>query len=553
MRRIIRDPTGISKLATAERGNASAASEAGADGPLVSVFTATHEIGRAVERAYRSLVRQTYPRWEWVVVDDSTGPETGDHVARLAKTPKAGGRVRLYRQDPPPGSIGASKAAAGALCRGEFVVELDHDDELLPEALEIVAATFAAHPDVDFVYSDWVDWIDEVDGHGYAGRYPPGWAFGFGAYATEVVGGRRVPVALAPPLTWETVRHIVSVPNHLRAWRTAFYRRIGGHDHRLPVADDYELIVRTFLTGTMARIPRPLYVQHHRPAGANTSRRRNDEIQRRVAETAASHKEALDHRCLSLGLTLPTASSWLSAAPLATGNAVIDVVAEAASDLGTPLVSVVLPTYRRPDLLRRAVASALGQTYATTEVMVVGDACPFVDEVVAEIADPRVRHANLTVHAGDLGAAPRNFALKTMARGTLIAYLDDDNWWTPDHLASLVGLLVADPTVAFAFGSFEVAGETIVCRRPRRYQIDTSALLHRRYLLERFGYWRSPADTGYAHDWELVSRWDGEPWVASLRATLRYTLETSHQDERALRTIKAVADEERLASLLTAV
>ncbi len=516
-----------------------------APGPLVSVFTATHDIGRDIDTAYRSLLRQSYSYWEWVVVDDSQHRKTGDHLARLAASAVAAGRIRVYQQLPPPGSVGASKAAAGALCRGEFMVELDHDDELLPEALEVVAATFSAHPEIDFVYSDWVDWIDERAGPGGVALYPPEWGFGFGAYASEVVGDRRVPVALSPAITWETVRHIVAMPNHLRAWRTAFYRRIGGHDHRLPVADDYELLVRTFLQGTMERIPRPLYVQHHGTRGPSASRRRNDEIQWRVEETVTRYRTELDVRCRSLGLTPAAASSRWTWTPLRAGNAVIDVIAEAAADLGTPLVSVVVPTYRRPDLLRRAVASVLGQTYQNLEILVVGDHCPSVDGVVAAIDDPRLRHWNLAQHAGDLGATPRNYALKTMARGTLVAYLDDDNRWMPDHLASLVDRLVANPALAFAFSSFEVAGETIECRRPRRFQIDTSALLHRRGLLDRFGYWRPPRDVDWAHDWELVSRWVGEPWAASLRPTLKYTLETSGHDLDAVQFMKAVADEER--------
>jgi hypothetical protein len=429
-----------------------------------------------------------------------------------------------------------------------MMVELDHDDELLPEALEVVVATFSAHPDVDFAYSDWIDWRDGNESAGEAVRYPPGWGMGFGGYATEIVGQRRVPVALAPALTWETVRHIVGMPNHLRAWRSEFYRWIGGHDYRLRVADDYDLLIRTYLAGTMARIPRPLYIQHHAVRGESASRQLNGEIQQQVEAIAVRHQVALDQRCLSLGVTPAKLPPWGTAAPLAVGNATLDVIAEAAADLGSPLVSVVVPTFQRPDLLRRAISSVLGQTYANTEVLVVGDRCPRVDEVVAAIDDPRLRHWNLDQHAGDLGATPRNYALKMMTRGTLIAYLDDDNWWKPDHLESLVKLLTADPTAMFSFSSFEVAGETIICRRPRRYQIDTSALLHRRLLLERFGYWRRPEETDYAHDWELVSRWEGEPWVASLQPTLVYTLETSHQSLATVQVIKAVAEEERLAA-----
>jgi hypothetical protein len=81
-------------------------------------------------------------------------------------------------------------------------------------------------------------------------------------------------------------------------------------------------------------------------------------------------------------------------------------------------------------------------------------------------------------------------------------------------------------------------------------QIDTNALLHRRFLLERFGYWRGPGETdwGRAHDWELVSRWQDEPWVASLKPTVLYTLERSTRGEQLLSAVRDVAEQERKAA-----
>ncbi len=512
----------------------------------MSVFTAAFESGDAIERVYSSLLRQTYPGWEWVVVDDSEGSDTAARIARMVQSSAARGRIRSYRQLPSTGSIGATKAAATALSRGEFLVELDHDDELRPEALDVVVAGFSSRPDVDFIYSDLVE---VLDGNPTAG-YPPGWGLGFGAYASEVIDGRRVPVTVSPPITWETVRHIVAMPNHLRAWRREFYARIGGHDPRLPVADDYELLVRTFLYGTMARIPRPLYVQHHRADGATASRRRNTDIQRLVGQEAERHREALDRRCRSLGLHPwhSETSPWAASQPLHVANSVIDIMADAGARLGIPLVSVVIPTYRRPELLKRAIQSVLAQSHTNVEVLVVGDHCPSVEQVVAGIADGRVRHWNLAEHSNDAGTTPRNYALKAMARGTLIAYLDDDNLWRHDHLETLVRLFRADSRLAFAFSSFRMGDQEIVCRRPRRFQIDTSALVHRRSLLERHGYWRPPSDAGFAHDWELVSRWENEPWAASLQTTVIYNLETSSQNAATVRHIRQVADDEAQAA-----
>jgi glycosyltransferase involved in cell wall biosynthesis len=516
--------------------------------PLISVFTPAHEIGSEIDTAYRSLLRQSYSEWEWVVVDDSEAPGTAEHLASLVdRNPP--GRIRVFPRST-SGSSGASKAAAAYACRGEFLVELDHDDELLPEALEVIAATFVAHPDVDFVYSDWLDWEDRPSGGGPA-FYPPGWAFGLGVYASEIVDGRRVSVALAPPLTWQTVRHVVAAPNHVRAWRTESYRRIGGHDARLEVGDDYELIVRTFLNGITARIPRPLYVQHHDPAGRNASRLRNAEIHRRVEEASHRYEQAIDQRCLALGVTPSPPWPLTSWEPIPSANVVIDVIAEAAADRGRPLVSVVIPTYDRPQLLARAIESVLTQSYENLEVLVAGDNCPSIDQVIASIDDRRVRHLNLATHHDDLGASPRNCALKVMARGTLVAYLDDDNRWRGDHLESLVETLLRDSRLAFAFASLNMAEETIICRRPRHLQIDTNALLHRRFLLERFGYWRGPTETAWAqaHDWELVSRWEHEPWAASLKPTVFYTLEQSSRGQQLLAAVRAVADQERNAAM----
>jgi hypothetical protein len=358
------------------------------------------------------------------------------------------------------------------------------------------------------------------------------------------VAGPRPLVALAPPLTPQTLRHLVGMPNHLRAWRAGSYRAVGGHDPSLPVADDYDLLIRTFLAGTMARIPRPLYVQHHRSDESSTSRTRNAEIQERVADIAAAHADRLDARCLELGVHPTWSGSLTGPDPIPSTNLQVDVVTEAAASRGDPLVTVVLPTYRRPELLRRALESVLAQTHTNLELLVVGDACPDMENVVSSYADPRLRCSNLSAHHGDSGAAPRNFALKAMARADLIAYLDDDNTWRPDHLESLVETLER-MDASFAFASLELDGERIVCRRPRRYQIDTSGLLHRRGLLERYGYWRPAAEADWAHDWELVSRWEGEAWAATLEHTVSYNLSTSKQGHKALEAIRAAQDADR--------
>lgn len=99
----------------------------------------------------------------------------------------------------------------------------------------------------------------------------------------------------------------------------------------------------------------------------------------------------------------------------------------------TPLVSAVVTTCRRPQLVGRAVASALAQTLRDLEVVVVLDGPDAATlDVLRRIDDPRLR-----VHVRDArGGQPS--AINTgarLARGAWTALLDDDDEWLPDKLA----------------------------------------------------------------------------------------------------------------------
>ena len=98
----------------------------------------------------------------------------------------------------------------------------------------------------------------------------------------------------APPLNAVTLSHIVSAPNHVRAWRASTYHAVGGHDHTLPVADDYDLVVRTALATDCVHLPKMLYKQHIAPVTAQ--RTRNAEIQDRVAVISAKYRDRIQDK-----------------------------------------------------------------------------------------------------------------------------------------------------------------------------------------------------------------------------------------------------------------
>ncbi len=172
------------------------------------------------------------------------------------------------------------------LAKGDILVELDADDELTPDALQIVSEAF--DQGAGFVYSDWCEILPD----GVSGRYPDGWGFGFGGHYWD--SEHQVWAMMAPEINRKTLSHIVSAPNHVRAWSADLYRHINGHNINLPIADDYELVVRTALETELVYLPKMLYKQH---IGSHTAQRqRNGLIQQLVAEISAKHSDALDAR-----------------------------------------------------------------------------------------------------------------------------------------------------------------------------------------------------------------------------------------------------------------
>lgn len=249
---------------------------------MISVVTPTyHTDPDVLARTWASLKNQSYSDWDWVIYDDSQNDLVWRQIYGFMSDERF--RITAYRGDSHLGSIGAVKNKAFMLATGNILVELDHDDELTPDCLQYVADVFAGG--ARFAYSDWC----ELFADGTSGRYPDGWAFGYGDHYWD--DEHQVWAMKAPPINNVTIRHIVSAPNHLRAWDAGLYRSLNGHDPSLPVADDYDLVVRTFLQTEMVYIPKMLYKQHIGPLTAQ--RVNKDKIQQYVAEIAMRYDEKI--------------------------------------------------------------------------------------------------------------------------------------------------------------------------------------------------------------------------------------------------------------------
>ncbi|MCP2256214.1 Glycosyl transferase family 2 [Prauserella aidingensis] len=118
-----------------------------------TIFTPSHAPDY-LDDCYRSVVAQTCPDWEWIVL--LNGDARWD-------PPEPDPRIRVVRGDT-TGSVGASKREACALATGDILVELDHDDMLAATCLAELVSTFESDPDAVLVYSDFA----QIDGDGSA-------------------------------------------------------------------------------------------------------------------------------------------------------------------------------------------------------------------------------------------------------------------------------------------------------------------------------------------------------------------------------------------------
>ncbi len=184
-----------------------------------------------------------------------------------------------------------------------------------------------------------------------------------------------------------------------------------------------------------------------------------------------------------------------------------------------PSVSVVVPTRDRPELLRRAVAAILGQTYpGPVQCVVVFDQ----SDPDLPWADPgERRRLKLVRNQRTAGLAGARNSGVLHAEGELVAFCDDDDEWLPDKLVRQVAQLQARPDAGVVTtGLFVRYRDRTVTRmsptsvvthrqllRSRMFELHPSTVLVRRsLLLDRIGLVDEAIPGSYAEDYEWLLR-----------------------------------------------
>lgn len=196
--------------------------------PLVSVIMPTFNSARFIGPAVETVLAQTYPHIELIVVNDGSTDETEAVLAPYSH------RIRLIQQT----NQGASAARNTGIqaAQGTYITFLDADDLLKPDKIALQVAVLEARPDVGLVYSGW-HYVREDD--------------------LQVVGEMR-PRQEGNVFADLILRRMFLIPGAVMVRRELF-TQVGLFDVNLVVAEDTDLWIRLAYAGcAFAAVPLPL-------------------------------------------------------------------------------------------------------------------------------------------------------------------------------------------------------------------------------------------------------------------------------------------------------
>lgn len=297
--------------------------------PLISVLLPVYNPDfKFLRTAIDSVRDQIYPRWELCIADDaSTHEEVRPFLEDSARSDP---RIKVMFRET-NGHISACSNSALSLATGEWCALLDQDDALSENALAFVALEIAEHPEAGLIYSD----EDKIDNHGV--RSNP---FFKTDWNPELFRGQNYI-------------------NHLGVYRASLLREIGGFREKLEGSQDYDLAFRCLekLKPEQVRhIPRVLY--HWRMVEGSLAA----VVDAKPYAKEAARRAIAEHlkRCGIAGRVVPCPENIES-------HRVIYELPKPA-----PLVSVIIPTRDRVELLRGCVQSLREKTdYPRMEIIVV--------------------------------------------------------------------------------------------------------------------------------------------------------------------------------------
>ncbi|MEN1957596.1 glycosyltransferase family 2 protein [Luteimonas changyuni] len=366
--------------------------------PLFSIIvpvynTSEHWLRKCID----SVRAQAYGRWELCLADDAS---PSPHVRKLLDAFAAGdSRIKVVHR-PENGHISAASNSAIEIATGDWLVLLDHDDELHPLALSELAAAINRFPEWKLVFSD----EDKMDAHGR--RYDP-----------YMKSDWNYDLFLS--------HNCIS---HLGAYEADLVRGVGGFRTGIEGSQDWDLALRCIENvrpDQIGHIPKVLY--HWRAIEGSTA-------------LAPQEKDYAHHaglRAIAEHLERVGSTGRVEDIPGQRGNY---RVRYAVPD-PAPLVSIIIPTRDGVELLRACIDSVIARTtYASYEIIIVDNqsSAKSTLDYFATLADePRVR---IIKYDQPFNYSKINNCAAVEARGSVLCLMNNDiTVISPDWLDEMVG------------------------------------------------------------------------------------------------------------------
>lgn len=156
-----------------------------------------------------------------------------------------------------------------------------------------------------------------------------------------------------------------------------------------------------------------------------------------------------------------------------------------------PLVSIGLPTYNRVDTLRRAITSALNQSYKNIELVISDNTSTDGTEALCREFAATDTRVNYVRQIKNLGPTPNFVTVLNFSKGDFFLWLCDDDWLDPFFVEKCIDLLLTDPDTILAGGVAKYyVGEEY------RYDGASTNLIHSDGLFRMLNYYDGIVDNG---------------------------------------------------------
>jgi len=248
---------------------------------MLSLVTPTHK-GDYLGEVYNSLRLQNFQDWEWILLPNGPDVQIPEQILR-------DGRVRVVETARHLHNVGALKRRACDAAKGDAFVEMDHDDVLVPgRTLQVIDEKIKEG--AGFVYSDAAVFRYRR-GLNHFGPYTYATAHGWQSYPIRVYG-RHLLASQCFDVTPRSLAEIYYCPDHVRCWSRKAYYEAGGHNPDLPVCDDHELMIKTYLSGARFEHMGGCYYLY-RMFDHNTVVMRNQQIQNLTQQFKRTHLQGM--------------------------------------------------------------------------------------------------------------------------------------------------------------------------------------------------------------------------------------------------------------------